>query len=634
MELFRYRELTPEKRSFRLVCLARQRKRSEERTEDRFDDQSESPISCTIVHADLEKAPAYTALSYAWGDPTNLRNIHVGGKQVSITTNLEEALRHLQHVDEETLIWADALCIDQENVAEKNEQVPQMKDIYARANHVIAWLGPAREDGEIAMKWIKEYGGRAHDLGIGTTRTLRLTNLLETRMNRSQPSFDGPLEDFMSDLEAEFSPSSATFHQLLPALGTFVARSYWCRVWVIQELVFARRLRFQCGELSSSEDEMNHALRLIRNFRMYSLRYTAPMEARLTSDSEEAESRNFATIEPCFAVDIVKTRRARTQPNLIYLLRMHRRSDATDPRDKVFALYGISCDAQALGLVADYGKTCLAAYTDVARRLLAGGYLEILSLAVPDTLGNDFPSWVPDWSIKRSRQMLQERGLDRRSDEGGRTMLEPNFSAAGDVFEEPQFSVDKAGHELLRLSAHCIGTIKDVGEAWTTNGWAQWLQELERVSVACADAFASDSERLRRVYRCAVADQATRDLARKPRLSPESVERIKNALASITSGEVTPEALVDAGLWDYNAQMVLIAQKRRPIQISDRWIGLGTSEAQPGDRVYLVAGAGVPYICRGRPDNTMRLVGEAYVDGVMDGELANRLQTPESIVLE
>jgi Heterokaryon incompatibility protein (HET) len=37
--------------------------------------------------------------------------------------------------------WIDAICIDQDNVAERNDQVSKMGRIYQDAEEVIAWMG-------------------------------------------------------------------------------------------------------------------------------------------------------------------------------------------------------------------------------------------------------------------------------------------------------------------------------------------------------------------------------------------------------------------------------------------------------------------------------------------------------------
>ena len=68
--------------------------------------------------------------------------IVINNVETRIGRNLWEALYNLRHEEEEQLLWADAICINQHDLAEKARIVPQMSLIYRRASVVIIWLGP------------------------------------------------------------------------------------------------------------------------------------------------------------------------------------------------------------------------------------------------------------------------------------------------------------------------------------------------------------------------------------------------------------------------------------------------------------------------------------------------------------
>lgn len=70
--------------------------------------------------------------------------ICVNGNIFQATLNLEAALRHLRVTDATVTLWVDAVCIDQSNEAEKNDQVQCIGDIYRKARPVIIWLGHAK----------------------------------------------------------------------------------------------------------------------------------------------------------------------------------------------------------------------------------------------------------------------------------------------------------------------------------------------------------------------------------------------------------------------------------------------------------------------------------------------------------
>ncbi|KAE9379554.1 HET-domain-containing protein, partial [Stipitochalara longipes BDJ] len=98
------------------------------------------PVVCELKHSSLEEAPQYEALSYVWGETNASEPIQLHGQEVTVRQNLLDALRHLR-CDRERTLWVDAICIDQENVLERNHQVGQMGFIYGFASRVISWLG-------------------------------------------------------------------------------------------------------------------------------------------------------------------------------------------------------------------------------------------------------------------------------------------------------------------------------------------------------------------------------------------------------------------------------------------------------------------------------------------------------------
>jgi hypothetical protein len=85
----------------------------------------EEVISCTLYFGDLDdRACEYHALSYEWGDPTSIsRNILINGENITIRENLWWALWHLRDQMTEIVLWVDALCINQDNLEERNHQV-------------------------------------------------------------------------------------------------------------------------------------------------------------------------------------------------------------------------------------------------------------------------------------------------------------------------------------------------------------------------------------------------------------------------------------------------------------------------------------------------------------------------------
>jgi hypothetical protein len=99
----------------------------------------------SIPHVSLANAPAYKALSYAWGYPGDVQTITVDNLYVKVTKNLASFLWHIRQElapGMVLLLWIDAICINQKDIEERNQQLLLMRRIYERAEITIVWLGP------------------------------------------------------------------------------------------------------------------------------------------------------------------------------------------------------------------------------------------------------------------------------------------------------------------------------------------------------------------------------------------------------------------------------------------------------------------------------------------------------------
>lgn len=98
-------------------------------------------IVCRLMVKNLDDSPSYEALSYTWGNADYTKSIRLEGHSVLIRTNLADALMSLRHPTQSRILWTDALCINQQDVRERNHQVGQMGKIYSQAAEVLVWLG-------------------------------------------------------------------------------------------------------------------------------------------------------------------------------------------------------------------------------------------------------------------------------------------------------------------------------------------------------------------------------------------------------------------------------------------------------------------------------------------------------------
>lgn len=167
-----------------------------------------------------DASPAYEALSYVWGNPTVTLPILLDGQDFQVTANLASALRHLRYHDRNRTLWIDAMCINQKDIGECGTQVHQMLEIFRKAQEVIVWLCPKTEQLAKAMDQILELGSAGH-----------LSSMPKYQLcDHNRYNFQGHIEEAFD------------------ALHEFMDCPWFCRLWVIQEIVLARTARIHCGD--------------------------------------------------------------------------------------------------------------------------------------------------------------------------------------------------------------------------------------------------------------------------------------------------------------------------------------------------------------------------------------------------
>ncbi|PVH76472.1 heterokaryon incompatibility, partial [Cadophora sp. DSE1049] len=88
----------------------------------------------------------YESLSYCWGDGGVKVPISLDGLRFEVTTNLHAALQRLRMYARTRRIWIDAICVNQRNIDERNEQVRLMRQIYTNTSRCFVWLGQFSEE--------------------------------------------------------------------------------------------------------------------------------------------------------------------------------------------------------------------------------------------------------------------------------------------------------------------------------------------------------------------------------------------------------------------------------------------------------------------------------------------------------
>ncbi|TKW55313.1 Heterokaryon incompatibility protein 6, OR allele [Colletotrichum tanaceti] len=328
-----------------------------------------SPIHVRLQEADIDEWPTFAALSYVWGDPSRREYIHISGQRISVTKSLFDALCHFRPPDEELLIWADALCINQDDPGERAEQVQLMREIYSRSASVMVWLGPD-SDGQAAC-------------------AIPLIESVYQACENHAAAKGVELLDM-----AHFTPATERFEGLDPQAGWVLSRQWFTRVWCVQEIVLARSSKVYIG---------SHSLDWIK------LGVTAAWlsEQSLATDYDvpaELEGLSWDTAYNMFDTDGL------SEFSLLDVLVAFRDFNATDPRDKVYGLLGLVGEESLEGFRGvDYKKSVVDVYADVVRTSVgASGNLASLCYAKHgrEYARNGFPSWVSRWDMSENASSL------------------------------------------------------------------------------------------------------------------------------------------------------------------------------------------------------------------------------------
>lgn len=88
------------------------------------------PIVLHVGHSPIRSSTTYAALSYRWGTDETQEEINMNGLRKNVRKTLAETLRSIRHAEYQQPLWIDAVSINQEDILERNRQVPRMGDIY------------------------------------------------------------------------------------------------------------------------------------------------------------------------------------------------------------------------------------------------------------------------------------------------------------------------------------------------------------------------------------------------------------------------------------------------------------------------------------------------------------------------
>lgn len=344
----------------------------------------------------------YQALSYVWGSPRRREVLRLGEHQVHITRNAAALLRHLRDPTVSRRVWIDGICINQRDLTERCHQLPLMHAIYTGAESVLVWTGKSDEHTCSVFDFFKDLEARH----------------IAAKSERQESNTDTPSS--VSNTEMNMggeSSNSITDHQRdsFDRIHAFVDRPWFHRAWTFQEACLSTRCQLLCGE--------------------HTLPWHTIVSATLYLSTRGRVSSVFGSSADILVAlaHFSAANPSRQTPYLSTLLPLTRRLEATDDRDKVYALLGLADRTGLPSFQPSYTRSTAEIYATAAKAMIAQeGGLSVLSgvhccarrdsslsrlFFSPTTHNHEptMPSWVPDWRLPRRAAYLH--GFDWPSTE-------------------------------------------------------------------------------------------------------------------------------------------------------------------------------------------------------------------------
>ena len=590
------------------------------------------PLTCNFDTANLDNGLAYETISYCWGQPIFNAELIVKGKgSLAITTTLHKALLQFRHSDRPRLLWADVVCVNQHDIEERTVQVQLMHRIYRQCRGVLIWLGDGTEQS---------------DLGMDVMKAMRSALDKKRKAGDSRLLYDLPAADRAR--YGFFNPRSRE----IKAMTCLVARPWFSRAWVVQELALPPTAMLVCGTKSIAWDD-------------FALVITSWSPSLKKFSTNENPGENHVRLSICPSREEARQGDS-VNPELLRLVSRARNLQATDPRDKVFAFVGLAKERGNPGILGrpDYRWSTEEVYKEfVLDNITTYHNLDVLSLAhgrfvddLPDT-ALVLPSWVPDLSVEGIPYPLTR--LDKFALESHATLRTKSdyLEYAASKGTEAQYELRDNGNRLC-LSGYIFDTVgQDLGlpfpghsewsDTWRkrqaqNNAWASWeaivgtRRNTMYENEAAYDVYwkVMRGGELRRDFGVAKNDFRT---GYEFPLAPYRLISLGRVVHSRTHFKALH--IVSCRILDLQNGMRRLRGK--PIIEYTRGIGTNVSEyrrmgksssgticflpgaTQAGDSIALLQGGKVPFVLRPHGKN-WQLIGEAYVHGIMEGEAWDR----------
>ncbi len=494
-------------------------------------------------------------------------------------------------------MWADAICINQSNDEEKARQVPLMDKYYSEAQRVLVWLGSSGTYTDLVMDKVKA-------------------------LNKSLNAIKKPI--LIADETIQSHGLPVQNDPLWQGIREIFARKWYRRLWIVQEVALASHVVVFCGSKSVEWHELS-------SLTDHLARSGLTPFARGSVNVHPSKTDGF---DAMMLPDFIKVFRGLGKTfSLCRLCTVARSRETTEPIDKVYAVLGLIEEAVRKKIKVDYSQESRQkywrVYIDLATVMLQGDPdLFLLQIASSKQRPPELPSWCPNFN-SISEALMLPRGFYRAG------------MASGDSVEHNQMpylgrASDSKGIRLLGLQIDEIAEVVD-------SSW-QWDMELaqQKGPDGCAakgfkwmnECRALSSRVLH--MRDAIPEQLIRTLIVNILHHPATyAPDLKSLWESFSAATVYLQAVRDVGslasrcmtqhellcAQQYLQALNVVCRGRRFFVTKRGFLGIGPLQTKAEDLVYVFRGAQVPFLFRRElAGDCVKLLGEAFLDGMMDGQ--------------
>ena len=567
------------------------------------------PVVCAVHPASEIDHPSYEALSYRCGDQSIRRSILLSGNEDTVGVNLYTALAGLRDPKVRRILWVDELCINQRDPVERREQVAMMGDIYSNAQRVLVWLGDSDDSTIYAFDTLRKLHAFFHTdpLRWLWIRTIRGGKVLEM-VDR---------DAFLQD--RDWRP-----------LIKLLSNQYFTRTWIVQEIARSRDIMVVCGKDTMRWSTFISTIKDMVGFEIVSLISTPRTQLAISH------------LYSIWELHRAYQSKGSAHYPLVELYKATSTFECGDLRDRIFGIWSMAKDVNPndQSFRPDYTLDPVEVSMRFAERLimkqknlahLSWSHVSHFSDGSDDS--SRLPSWVPD-----------------NTGRGKTTSLSQAYygSASGD--SEIQASID-ASNGTLRILGRRVCAIQQTARtpAEVTSARnktktidrpaseasddpvlqieaaSNWISEARSLSKSWLDEIS-----LNRTMTCASnymqnglsllhyvsLFQLTRELKKETQHSEgEKSEQLIYSKLLIKHWTTSGQGIRRA------ARAIQIYSKGRRLAVTSRGgFACVPEQSQVGDVVCVLYGGRVPYVLRPLKDGGYRILGGAYVDGMMYGK--------------